>query len=153
IQISHALKKQAELSPAKQALLERMRQHTSPAVPMALRPRPAGASAPLSFAQQRMWLLQQLDPESYQYKVPRALHIRGPLEISSLAAALNAIIARHEILRTTFPADENGQPWQSVAAELKVDLAVVELGSLAEEERLGEAQERTLTFAFEAFDL
>src|SRR5258708_1624641 len=95
--------KTPKLTPAKQALLERMRKRTALTVAPAIRPRETRDSAPLSFAQQRLWLIQQLDPQSYLYNVPRALHIRGRLDVPALENALNSIIERHEILRTTFP--------------------------------------------------
>lgn len=108
------LSKLANLSSGKQALLERMPKRSTLSVAPAIRRRTSHESAPLSFAQQRLWLIQQLGPNSYLYNVPPALQIKGHLDVIILEKALNSIIQRHEVLRTTFPADENGQPGQNL---------------------------------------
>ena len=73
-----------------------------PAAGEALRPGPRPASLPLSFAQQRLWFLEQLEGGS-SYTVPMALRLAGPLDVAALRHALQAIVARHEALRTSFP--------------------------------------------------
>src|SRR5581483_458612 len=114
----------ANLSPAKQALLARKRSQAT-AVPVLRRgEHPNGA--PLSFAQQRIWLIHQLDPASYLYNVPRALRLTGKLDRAALEASLNEIVRRHEALRTTFRA-EAGQPMQFIAPELQISLPVNEV--------------------------
>ena len=143
----------ANLSPAKQALLERMRKHSATGVAPPIRPRTNLASAPLSFAQQRMWLIQQLDPASYLYNVPRALLLRGTLDVPALEAALNAIIQRHEILRTTFPADESGQPSQRIAREFKLKLVSTDLSATVPDERRAATEKYVLEFSRTPFDL
>jgi amino acid adenylation domain-containing protein/FkbH-like protein len=145
--------KATNLSPTKQALLERLRKGTTLNVAPAIRRRSDRERAPLSFAQQRLWLIQQLDPESYLYNVPRALYIRGPLDIPVLRKALNSIVARHEILRTTFPADSAGQPWQQIAPELTIELQVTDLSQVAAALRDREIQTRVLEFGQKPFDL
>ena len=145
--------KAANLSPAKQALLERMRKRAAPAITPRIRPRGNCGSAPLSFAQQRMWLIQQLDPESYLYNVPRALLLRGTLDIPALEAALNAIVQRHAILRTTFPADESGQARQAIAAESKLKLAATDLSSTRPDERHAATEKHVLQLSRPPFDL
>jgi amino acid adenylation domain-containing protein len=72
-------------------------------------PGPAGQS-PLSFAQERLWFLDQLTPDSAAYILPLAVRIRGPLDEEALRRALAAVTERHEPLRTAFPADQNGAP-------------------------------------------
>ena len=138
------LGKLPNLSSTKQALLERLRKRTALTVVPAIPRHSNREKAPLSFAQQRLWLIQQLDPASYLYNVPRALHIRGPLEIHALEKALNSIIKRHEVLRTMFPSDENGQPWQKISRELKLDLAITDLKSVSSAGRNSAMQERVL---------
>ncbi|MEM9291678.1 MAG: amino acid adenylation domain-containing protein [Acidobacteriota bacterium] len=70
---------------------------------VALEPRPDPAGpAPLSFAQQRLWFLDRLEPGSPAYHVPLTLHMEGPLHVAALSAALGGVVARHEALRTTF---------------------------------------------------
>ncbi|MCG1019979.1 condensation domain-containing protein, partial [Mycetohabitans sp. B4] len=66
-------------------------------------------SLPLSFAQQRLWFLAQLDGESDTYHIPLALHVRGPLDRAAWQQTLDALLARHEALRSTFVSVE-GQP-------------------------------------------
>src|SRR5215467_4076328 len=115
-----------KLSSAKQALLERMRKRTAAALEPALRPRTNRAKVPLSFAQQRMWLIQQLNPHSHLYTFPRALALRGRLDLDALEKALNSILRRHEVLRTAFPADDEGKPWQRILGELAVTIGITD---------------------------
>jgi amino acid adenylation domain-containing protein len=74
---------------------------------------PAGAPVPLSFAQQRLWLLSQLAPERADYNVPVLLHIEGALDADALEWSLGQLAARHEALRTVFPAGQ-GEPHQRI---------------------------------------
>src|SRR5438876_1071988 len=114
----------ANLSPAKQALLARKRsQSTTPPI---LRRSEHRDGAPLSFAQQRIWLIHELDPGSYLYNVPRALRLTGKLDRAALEASLNEIVRRHEALRTTFRV-ESGQPAQTVVADVRIALPVNEV--------------------------
>src|SRR5262249_25425089 len=105
----------AKLSPAKQALLARKRSQSTahPIVHRGAHPN----GAPLSSAQQSIWLIHQLDPQSYLYNVPRALRLVGKLDRGALEASLNEIIRRHDTLRTTFRT-ESGKPVQIIAPEL-----------------------------------
>src|SRR5205085_5744327 len=57
---------------------------------------------PLSFSQRRMWFIEQFEPGSCAYNIPRAFHIKGDLNVSNLQSTFNEIVRRHEILRTTF---------------------------------------------------
>ncbi len=84
--------------------------------PIVRLPRGAGGELPLSFSQQRLWWLDLLEPGSNWYNVAVALRLEGELDLPALAAALTAIVRRHEPLRTTFPAAA-GQPRQEIAAE------------------------------------
>ncbi|MFZ0319876.1 MAG: amino acid adenylation domain-containing protein [Candidatus Sulfotelmatobacter sp.] len=91
--------------------------------------------APLSFAQQRLWLIQQLNPESTAYNVSSAVRLRGSLNVGALEKALNEIVRRHEILRTTFTVSSN-QLAQIVApaVPLNLDLEDLRTSSVAEQE-------------------
>ncbi|MFW0788916.1 amino acid adenylation domain-containing protein [Gordonia sp. CPCC 205333] len=91
---------------------------------------------PLSFAQQRMWFINQFDPASPTYNVPSVMRLTGALDVDALRAAAVDLVMRHEVLRTTFPADrgvpfQSASPAQDVAAE--IDWAVV--GGQSEIER------------------
>ncbi|HKS30094.1 MAG TPA: condensation domain-containing protein [Pyrinomonadaceae bacterium] len=81
---------------------------------------------PLSFAQQRLWFLNQLQPESPFYNIPAAVRLAGKLNVSALRRALNEIVRRHEALRTSFP-QSDGRPHQSIAEELELELPVLSL--------------------------
>jgi len=78
-------------------------------------------SSPLSLAQQRMWLVEQLDPEYSINNVTHTLHLRGDLNQAALELALNKIIDRHEILRTTFSSDD-ADAMQNIAPSLTLTL-------------------------------
>ncbi|HVT56893.1 MAG TPA: non-ribosomal peptide synthase/polyketide synthase, partial [Thermoanaerobaculia bacterium] len=73
-----------------------------------------GAHLPLSFAQQRLWFLEQLEPGSAFYNLPSAVQLQGRLELPALAAALAALVRRHEALRTSFD-EREGRPYQTIA--------------------------------------
>ncbi|TDE54670.1 amino acid adenylation domain-containing protein, partial [Nonomuraea mesophila] len=74
-----------------------------------IRPRPAGTRPPLSSAQERLWFLQRFDPDDASYTMYLVLRLRGALDSGALQAALDAVVARHESLRTSF-ADVDGEP-------------------------------------------
>ncbi|HEX6047361.1 MAG TPA: amino acid adenylation domain-containing protein [Pyrinomonadaceae bacterium] len=80
----------------------------------------------LSFAQQRLWLMDQVDPGNPSYNLGAALRLKGPLDVAALEASLNEIIRRHEILRTTFPSVE-GRPFPVIAEALPLDLCAIDL--------------------------
>jgi len=125
----------------------------APSRPMKL-PRPAGRPAkfPLSFAQERLWVLHQLDPHSVAYNIPRALRLKGTLNFEALQGALNAIVQRHESLRTTF-ASEAGEPVQIVAEARPVLVQRVDLKSLPAQERERESLRHATQEAQTPFDL
>ncbi|MCA9969806.1 MAG: amino acid adenylation domain-containing protein, partial [Anaerolineales bacterium] len=76
---------------------------------------------PLSFAQERMWILEQFEPDSASYNIAGAVRLRGQLDIAALGAAINGVVQRHEVLRTTFRV-QDGQPVQQIAPALTVPL-------------------------------
>jgi amino acid adenylation domain-containing protein/non-ribosomal peptide synthase protein (TIGR01720 family) len=107
---------------------------------------------PLSHSQQRMWFLWQLEPDSPAYNVGGMARLRGVLDISRFEAALQALIARHETLRTTFPSAD-GVAWQQVHAELKLRLQWQDFSALAEGERQQRLQDFADAQAHQPFDL
>ncbi|MFF7652578.1 amino acid adenylation domain-containing protein, partial [Streptomyces sp. NPDC007983] len=84
-----------------------------------------GGPLPLSYAQRRLWFAAELDPESTEYNSGGAVRLTGPLDVASLRRALDALVARHESLRTTF-AEADGEAVQLVRPAAPVDLPVVE---------------------------
>ncbi|MEM7586880.1 MAG: condensation domain-containing protein, partial [Acidobacteriota bacterium] len=88
--------------------------------------------APLSFAQNRLWLIHQLNPASSVYNIFAALRLRGGLHIDALRATLGALVARHESLRTTFAVSGRAEPRQRIAATQKLTLHQVDLETLVE---------------------
>ncbi|MEU8759634.1 amino acid adenylation domain-containing protein [Streptomyces sp. NPDC048659] len=78
---------------------------------------------PLSFAQQRLWFLNRLDPDAWTYNLPLALRLEGPLDTAALRAALGDLVARHESLRTVFP-EVDGEPRQQVREHVDTDAFV-----------------------------
>jgi amino acid adenylation domain-containing protein len=105
---------------------------------------------PLSFAQQRLWFLAQLEPESAFYNIPAAVRLAGRLDAAALARSINEIIRRHESLRTSFDA-AGGRPRQVVADELELSLEVEDLTGL--DDTAGEAERLALAEARLPFDL
>src|ERR1700704_3761639 len=81
---------------------------------------------PLSFAQQRLWFLDQLESGSASYNISRAPRLKGQLNLRALRAALNAIVARHESLRTNF-VSLAGEPSQVISAAAEIKIAEVDL--------------------------
>ncbi|MDG1462564.1 MAG: amino acid adenylation domain-containing protein, partial [Gammaproteobacteria bacterium] len=81
---------------------------------------------PLSFAQQRLWFLDQLDPENAVYSVPWAIGLSGPLRITALQNALDVLVQRHEVLRTTFPAAD-GNPLQLIKATAPIVIDSIDM--------------------------
>src|SRR5262249_7854851 len=107
---------------------------------------------PLSFAQQRLWFLDQYEPNSSVYNVPSALRLRGELNSSALEQSLNEIVRRHEALRTTFSMVE-GEPVQVISPALRVSLSIEDLTNCPERSRQEKAQERVREEARRPFDL
>src|SRR5581483_9335870 len=87
----------------------------------AIRPREQTEDLPLSFAQERLWFLDQLMPDRAIYNVRAAWRLSGSLKVEALEQSINTIVQRHEILRTTFAVKE-GRPLQLIAPELSLSL-------------------------------
>ena len=101
--------------------------------PPPLRPVPRGGELPLSFAQERLWFLAQLVPDSPDYNLAVALRLRGDLNIPVLGDALSEVVRRHEVLRTRFPS-AGGRPRAVVAGPGPVPLPVIDLAAGAGEQ-------------------
>jgi amino acid adenylation domain-containing protein len=120
--------------------------------PPPIQPVARDGSLPLSFAQERMWFLNQLDPNSAAYNIPQAIHISGPLDAGLLEQSFNQVVQRHEILRTTFQ-NVNGSPEQSILPVLRLELPVMDLQGLTAVEREAEARHLAQKLARLPFDL
>jgi amino acid adenylation domain-containing protein len=107
---------------------------------------------PLSFAQERLWLLEQLQPGSLSYHTPAAIRLDGSLDIAALEQALNEILRRHEVFRTTFSVVD-GQPVQAIVPFQSVSLPVVNLGELPDAERSHKLQQLIAQWGQNLFDL
>ncbi|KPA90492.1 amino acid adenylation enzyme/thioester reductase family protein [Pseudomonas asplenii] len=106
----------------------------------------------LSYAQQRMWFLWQLDPRSAAYNLPMAVRLQGPLDLAALEQAFSALIARHECLRTTFGQDGE-RAFQRVAPARAATVRVDDLQQLDEAQRRVRARQIMADEAGQAFDL
>ncbi|WP_425927939.1 amino acid adenylation domain-containing protein, partial [Streptomyces sp. FR-108] len=106
---------------------------------------------PLSFAQQRLWFLHQLDPGSTEYNVALPVRLDGVLDVAALGAALDAVVARHEVLRTRLVAGADGVAHQVIDAPAPHSLPVIDVSG--SDDPLGEAERLVTTDMAESFDL
>ena len=104
----------------------------------AIMPVARAAQLPLSFAQERMWFIEQLEPRSPVHNIPLALRLKGPLNVAVLERSLNDVVKRHEVLRSSFGAI-GGQPVQVLAAVASVKPAVVDLRAKPDPARQAQA--------------
>ncbi|MFB1485453.1 condensation domain-containing protein, partial [Corallococcus sp. RDP092CA] len=117
-------------SPTVEALAGRLHGSASslaPKLPLATH----GGPVPLSFAQQRLWLLDQLQPGDASYNIPTALQLTGRLDVEALRRSFQSLIQRHEALRTTFHQHQD-QPFQTVHAAGAWTLPLVDLSASPE---------------------
>jgi amino acid adenylation domain-containing protein len=107
---------------------------------------------PLSFAQQRLWFLDQLQPNSAFYNLPAAVRLTGKLDVAALEQSFNAIVRRHEALRTTFTS-QDGRPSQVIAPSLHLTVPVEDLAAFPQDERETKAQRTATEEVQRPFDL
>ena len=123
--------------------------HGEEALP--IRPVPREGPFPLSVTQMRFWLLDQLQPGSVS-NLPYFFRITGPLDVAALRQSLQAVVNRHEVLRTIFPS-QNGQPRQVIVPELTVAIPVIDLQNIPEGEREERARQTCAEEERRPFDL
>ena len=129
-------KQSFDLSPKRRALLEALlKREGVPTAPVERIPRRQDQGpAPLSFAQQRLWFLSQLEPGLPAYNLPSAVRFTGRLDTQALEKSLNEIVRRHHALRTAFVVIKD-KPCQMIAPDLSLSLPVTDLSRLPEDKR------------------
>jgi amino acid adenylation domain-containing protein/non-ribosomal peptide synthase protein (TIGR01720 family) len=137
----------AALSPEKRALFERLR-----ASQVRIGKRQSQDHSPLSFAQERLWFLHQLDPNNPAYNIAILWRFEGQFNIPLLQHCFNQIVERHESLRTTFRED-SGQPIQVIVSRQLLVLPIVDLRTLPQQSRLVEVERLAKQTASYPFDL
>jgi NRPS condensation-like uncharacterized protein len=88
----------------------------------------------MTAAQERLWFLQLLDPDDTSYHMAYVQRLRGPLDVAALRASLDAVVARHEPLRTRFPAGADGRAYQEIRPPSAVPVAVVDVSGTGDPE-------------------
>jgi amino acid adenylation domain-containing protein len=133
----------ATLSPEQRALiaqkLKKGNQEESARGRIPARSRASADAFPLSFTQQRLWFLDQLEPGNPFYNIPSAFRLTGSIDREALERSLNEMARRHESLHTTFAASAEGQPVQVITPALTLQLPVLDLTATPEAEREAEA--------------
>jgi amino acid adenylation domain-containing protein len=151
--VSELTQRLANLTPEQRAelqrkLLERRQRGNSHQI----QPRTLAGPCPLSYGQELMWLIDRLTPGVSAYNVPRVTRIQGPLDVDAIRRALGEIVARHEILRTTYTL-LGDQPAQVVTPAAQPDFREIDLSGLPEAEREPAAQRLLVEESDRAFDL
>lgn len=149
------MKQGAELSAEHKKLFEELLQEAGIELEpeRRIRPRAQDSAVPLSFAQQGLWILDQLTGPNSVYNIPLAIRLEGDLDTEAVARSLDLIVRRHESLRTVFVL-KDGQPRQSVLEPVaSFPLPIVDLRSLPESEREPQAERLAQIEADRPFDL
>ncbi|PYS61631.1 MAG: non-ribosomal peptide synthetase [Acidobacteria bacterium] len=152
---SHLAQQLAALSPAKRSLLELrlMRKNRRQSARSMTIPRQSNReSAPLSYNQQGLWVLNQLMPGTSLYHTPMVVRLTGNLDVAALKNALDMVVARHDALRTTFGIVD-GSPKQVVAKSLALEMSIIDLIEVPQPDRDAEAQRLLEDEAGRPFDL
>lgn len=143
----------AALSPTQRALMElHLRKKAAAPAGRAIPRCTHRENIPLSLDQERLWFVQQLDPDSAAYNIYTAVRFKGAVELSALTRALNEIVRRHEIMRTSFAAP-GGRPVQIIAPALTVRIPVVDLRRVPPAGREREAERLAASNVRRPFDL
>ncbi|HYV13327.1 MAG TPA: amino acid adenylation domain-containing protein, partial [Pyrinomonadaceae bacterium] len=116
------------------------------------RTRAIDQAQPLSFAQQRMWFINQLEPDNVAYNIPTEVTLKGELDVSALEQTINEVVRRHESLRTRF-VSVDGQPMQLISPAETFSLPVLDLSEFSEEERKSRRERLANDEAQRPFDL
>lgn len=117
-----------------------------------IRPRAQSGAAPISYAQELLWLYEQMTPGTAAYNIPLLRRVRGPLNLQALQVALHAVVARHESLHTQF-IEVEGTPQQIAVDAFELNIEVLDVQSMPAESREAEARRLMLEVAVRPFDL
>jgi amino acid adenylation domain-containing protein/non-ribosomal peptide synthase protein (TIGR01720 family) len=134
------------------ATVEQAMRAPSVGAPPPPRPVPRDGPLPLSFSQQRLWFLDQMEPASHAYNLPVAVRLEGPLDRHAVERAVRGLVARHESLRTTFTTIK-GEPRQMIAPDAAVPFSVMDLGHVPASEREHQLDQALAEEASRPFDL
>ncbi|MBV6662338.1 amino acid adenylation domain-containing protein [Pseudomonas yamanorum] len=139
------------------ALAERLEQRRALAQPQRVLPPlvtvPRVGVLPLSLAQQRLWLVERISADSAAYNLPAALTVRGELDLQRLQRSFAQLIERHEILRTSYHEDDDGNPLVRVAEHVDLPIRVLDISSLDSQARAQAQQQWLLDCGAERIDL
>ncbi len=138
-------------TPTPAALAERVESAGATDLPPIVR-RAGSASAPLSFAQRRLWFLDRLEPGGHSYNMPGAFRLIGDLKVAALEAAFTEVVRRHAALRTRF-VERDGEPVQEILPAAAIPMPVDDLAHLAPATREAEVRACMLADAATPFDL
>ncbi|UWP80115.1 amino acid adenylation domain-containing protein [Dactylosporangium fulvum] len=139
----------AELSEERRALFAALtKTKDTTRIPRVPRDRPI----PASFAQQRLWFVDHMEPGNTAYNCPIPVRLRGPLEVDALIESLADVVRRHEVLRTTFRG-EHGQPVQVIHPEMPLPCPLTDLSDLPPQERDAAVRRAVAEDAEQPFDL
>jgi len=143
----------AALSPEKRALLERRLRASKPELTSDVIPHLEDLHrSPLSFSQQRLWFLEQLEPGLGHYNLPTVMRFNGSVDPDKLQQAINFVISRHAILRTRFVLVK-GEPCQEITPDCEIRIQLLDLAELAPAERAIEANRLSYESAVQPFAL
>ncbi|MDQ6605513.1 MAG: amino acid adenylation domain-containing protein [Actinomycetota bacterium] len=138
---SRVARRLENLSPAQRALLEQrlMQRSASAARQNTITPRATFSPCELSYSQELLWLLSQVFDDGIAYNAPGTFQLEGPLDLERLRLSLEALVARHEILRTTYDV-VGGKPMQLIGPPHEVELNLIDLGELSADDQQAESQ-------------
>ncbi|HYG12126.1 MAG TPA: condensation domain-containing protein, partial [Pyrinomonadaceae bacterium] len=147
-------RRQGKLSTGKLDLIEQLLRKKGINAPSTetIERRAIPSPAPLSFAQERLWFLAEMEPDSPAYNMPAAFRLSGRLDADALRRSLSEVIRRHEILRTTFTLVSDA-PAQIIHQAQPFDLPLIDFSHLSEEERITEQAKITAAESARPFDL
>ncbi|HUN44157.1 MAG TPA: amino acid adenylation domain-containing protein [Acetobacteraceae bacterium] len=119
----------------------------------AIEQQPRNEQSPLSFAQERLWLLDRLEEKSPAYNIASSVRLAGSLDMEALRHGFRMLIARHEVLRTTFVATSEGEPVQHIAASMDFELPLIDVEACDEPSQSARIQELSMDVHQRVFDL